>query len=554
MLKTTTGILLGILFLLSGHAYGQTDPAPHRKPNAKEKLIPNRVKLELVYREALVTQYNNYGGSTTYSVFQPYVRVNDAKPVEIGKHADFLRSFFSRCSEADEQIDLMNSEIRKARGLFWGGTGAGIGLAFTGLGLSVGNGSNSKTNLGVFAGFFAAGVAAITTGVILAHKHATRSDEHLRRSVDIYMSSCYKPLPADTTHPAVAKNPSEQSTEASPRKIYHDSTMFRLIRNDPSHSGLFGITLMPANIRASSLNLGAGAGVSAFYTFDSKFGISVSYQRAYVDGLGATSGHSIPTGDADSWGIPANYSKSSTLDIQTKTSIFSWEKEGYYNLKLGNTRIGNLRGEVYGHTRGIVTHALTLRLGYQFDNRFAEDDANGGILYATSTPTYTYHYAGQDYPLPPTNIATSSAMIKSGIITGGLGYSTFRDMKIELLDDTYTGRREIKTQTDFFIDALYAQSMTVGDMIYYSALQGMTGEYIHLPQRLNLAPTPLSKVGARIGLQSLSMYTPHFGLRTEIEAGMWPGPKTANSQDPFYLQLTWGLIFGGRSSGSSQQD
>ena len=188
MIKTVR-LLLGVLLFLSVHAYGQTDPTSHRKPNAKEKLIPNRVKLELVYREALVTQYNNYGGSTTYSVFQPYVRVNDAKPVEIGRHAEFLRSFFSRCSDADEQIDLMNSEMRKAKGFFWGGTGAGIGLAFTGLGLSVGNGANSKPNLGVFAGFFAAGVAAITTGVILAHKHATRSDEHLRRSVDIYMSS-----------------------------------------------------------------------------------------------------------------------------------------------------------------------------------------------------------------------------------------------------------------------------------------------------------------------------------------------------------------------------
>lgn len=565
MIKPIVRLLLFASLFLTVNAYGQTSPLPHRKLTAKEKLIPNQVKLELVYREALITQYNQYGGITSsYNVSQPYVRVNDAKPVEIGKHAEFLRSFFSRCSAADEQIDLMNREMRTAKAFFWGGTGAGIGLAFTGLGLGVGNGNNPK--IGVFAGFFAAGVASMVTGVVLAHTHARKSDEHLRLSVDIYNSQCYKPLPADTTKPPadIAKHPVDTTNNpitlgpskpeppagASPRKIYHDSAAYRMVRNDPSHSGLFGVALMPANVLASSVNLNASIGIGAFYTFDSKVGISASYQRAYIDGLGGN--HNAPEGTVDSWGIPAAYSNSSSFDILTKTSILSWEKEGDYNLKLGSMKIAGYRAEVIGNARGMIAHALTLRLGYQANNLLEEDDANGGILYTTSTPVYTYHYAGQTYPLTPTNITTSSTMIKSGVITAGIGYTTFKDMKIELLDDTYTGRREIKTQSDFYIDALYAQSLTVQDMIYYYALDGFSGESIHMPQRLALGPTPITRVGARIGLQSITMYTPHFGMKAVLEAGMRPGPKTANAQDPFYLQITWGLIFGGRSA--SQQE
>ena len=124
--------------------------------------------------------------------------------------------------------------------------------------------------------------------------------------------------------------------------------VYRLIRNEPSHSGLFGVTLMPANILVSYLNIGVSAGIGAFYTYESKFGVSVNYQRAYVDDIAGSSRDNIPGGDAESYGIPANYSKSSLLDIQTKMAVFSWEKEGDYNLKLGNTKVGGVHADVIG--------------------------------------------------------------------------------------------------------------------------------------------------------------------------------------------------------------
>jgi hypothetical protein len=330
-------------------------------------------------------------------------------------------------------------------------------------------------------------------------------------------------------------------------KLSQDPTYYQLVRNEPAHSGLFGLTVLPAIVNVSSLNLNISGGLGVFYTYESKFGLSATYQRAYLDDLKGSSRDDIPAGDADSYGIPVNYTKSSLLDIQTKTTAVSWEKEGYYHLHLGRTRIGGQPAEVIGRAKGVILQAITARLGYQFDNRLVESSGSG-ISYSNSTPVYNYHFGGQVYPLTPDNLATSSTMVKAGVITAGIGYSTFRDIKIELQDDTYTGRREEKSQTDLFLDVLYAQSMTVQDMIYYHALQPRTGEYLHLPQRLDISQTPVNKVGVRAGVQTLSMYTPHFGVKTLLELGIRPGPQTMDKQEGFYFQATFGLVFGGRIS------
>lgn len=546
MMRTYAGILFGIFMVFCVHAHAQSDSTHKKKPlTARQKLIPNRVKLELVYKSALVTETSSNGFTRTYNVYQPFVRVNDAKPVEIGRHADFLRSFFSRCSEADEQIDLMNQQMRRAKLDFWGGFGLGSTIAFTGLGITASAKTPSATT---FFTFFGVGAATMATGAIFAHAHAKKADEHLRLAVDIYNSRCYKPLPADTTKPAAAKTPAENAAvTASPMKLYRDTTLFRMIRNDPSHSGLFGITLLPVIPNISSLNISESVGVGAFYTYDSKFGVSVSYQRALIDDVKGNSRDDKPGGDAESYGIPANYNKSSLLDIQTKLTAISWEKEGTYHLHLGNTKIAGMHAEVVGSTKGTILRAITARLGYQMDNRLVESGSNG-ISYNNATPVYTYNWQGQAYPLIPTNLATSSTMVKAGVITAGIGYCAFSDMKIELLDDTYTGRREVKSQTDLFFDVMYAQSMTVQDMIYYYALEPVTGEYTHLPQRLSLSGTPVNKIGARVGFQTLSMYSPHFGWKSMLELGVRPGPQTVDKQEGFYLQMTIGIVFGGRIS------
>jgi hypothetical protein len=543
MTRTAQRLLTGVLLVLAVHTHAQTDTTHRKKPAiARPKPpIPNSTKLELVYREALVTHYNTNGGSSSYNVFVPYVRVNDAKPVEIGKHAEFLRQFFSRCNDADAQIDLMNQQLRRAKLDFWLGVGVGGTVFFSGLPAAANSSGSGST---AFFTHAAVGAAIITGGAWLAHWHAKRADEHLRLSVDLYNSRCFKPLPSDTAkwHRADTSKPaSHNPVAASPMKLYQDTTLSKLLRNDPSHSGLFGLTVMPLLVDVYPLNLNARAGIGAFYTYESKFGVSVSYQQAYVDDL---TGHhkDIPVG-VDNFGDAAGYKKMTLLDLQTKMTTIAWEKEGYYHLHLGNTRIGGVRAEAIGRVKGTILRAITTRLGYQIDNRVVQSD-NNGIAFATNTPAYNYHAAdGSVGPLTPTNLITSGAMLHSGIITAGVGYSTFRDIKIQLLDDTYTGRRQEESQSDIYVDVLYAQSQKLGDMIYYLSVPD---NYGHMPQRLDLSATPMKKIGWRLGFQTVSMWRPHFGIKTFAEIGMRPGPQTLVNEEKVYGLLGFALIFGGR--------
>ena len=311
---------------------------------------------------------------------------------------------------------------------------------------------------------------------------------------------------------------------------------YELVRNDPSHSGLFGLTLSPAIAECYFLNFNVRGGVGAFYTYKSKFGISIDYQQAYVDDL---LGHrkNTPFG-TDSYGIPADYKKACLMNVQTKLTLFSWEGMGNYrlNLKKGSY-LGERRGDPVGLARGMVLRAVTLRLGGQIDDRIVES-TNSGIAFVNSTPNPSYQ---------ATNLATSGTMLHSGIITAGLAYSVFKDIKINLKDPGYQGRREEKQQNDLFVDILYAQSLKLGDMVYYYAQYGSGGQ--HVPQRLDLSQTPLNRVGWRLGYQSVQMHHPHFGAKINIEMGMRPGPQTVDSQEQFYIQAGFGLIFGDRIAG-----
>jgi hypothetical protein len=169
-------------------------------------------------------------------------------------------------------------------------------------------------------------------------------------------------------------------------------------------------------------------------------------------------------------------------------------------------------------------------------------------VFATKTPPYIFYSQGTSYTETPSNFQESSTMMQSGIIVMGLGLSTFRDIKISLDDnERYTGRREERTQSDFFIDFLYANKLMLQDMIYYHSIYNSnTGETGHLPQRLNMSATPLSKTGFRIGWQQLAMYGRHFGGKFGIEAGVRPGIKTGDFQSSVYGQVSFSLFFGGK--------
>lgn len=318
-----------------------------------------------------------------------------------------------------------------------------------------------------------------------------------------------------------------------------DKTIFyKLERNEPANSGLFGVSVNPAYVDLNSPNLNIGGGLELFYTFKSHLRITGGYHIAYFDNIGGDAEKDAPYGSWNSYGTPVKSRKSSCLDVLVSPTIFSWEKEKNYHITLGSA---GYRTIAVTHVRGNVMKALTARLGYQVDNRIVQP--KDGNAFKTTTPAYVYYYQGNPLPLMPDNMASSSTMIKSDIAVIGIAYSSFRDIRISLDNAKYTGRREEKAQTDLFVDFLYAHKLNLQDMIYYHSLPEGGKQ---LPQRLDLSATPLTKTGFRIGFQTISMYHPNFGSKFAFEFGSRPGIKTADKNSNLYGQITFGFIFGGR--------
>ena len=329
-----------------------------------------------------------------------------------------------------------------------------------------------------------------------------------------------------------------QYTPTSNRTINYE-----LERNEPANSGLFGVSVNPAYVDGSSLNNNVGGGLELFYTFKSYLRISGSYHIAYLDNITGDDNKDAPYGDWNEYGTPVKSKKSSRFGILVSPTLTSWEKESNYHITLGSA---GYRTVAVTRVRANVMRALTGRFGYQVDNRVIQ--SKNSDLFKTTTPDYVYYYQGDAYTLKATNLSSSSTMMKSNIVVIGIGYTSFRDVKITLDDERYSGRREEKSQTDLFFDILYAHKLSLQDMIYYHSLDNVTDEGRHLPQRLDLSATPLNKAGFRIGYQVLSMYRPSFGSKIILEAGLRPGPKTENKDTNLYGQITFGFVFGGRKS------
>lgn len=328
-------------------------------------------------------------------------------------------------------------------------------------------------------------------------------------------------------------NPNTSSTEKT--------ILYELERNEPANSGLFGLAVNPVYVDGNMLNLNLGAGLEFFYTYKSKLRVSGGYHFAYFDNATGSGHKGEPYGGYESYGTPVKHKNASRVDLLVSSSILSWEQESKYHITLGRA---GYRTIAVGRVHGSVFRALTSRLGYTIDNRVIE--GKNGLPFQTTTPVYQYHYKGEVYPLEPTNLATSSTMMKSNIAVIGIGYTTFRDIKITLDDERYTGRREEKSQTDVFFDVLFAHKLELQDMVYYHSLDRISEESEHLPQRLDLSATALTKTGFRLGYQFLTMYKPHFGTKFTLEAGLRPGPKGIKKDTNLYGQITIGIIFGGR--------
>jgi hypothetical protein len=282
-------------------------------------------------------------------------------------------------------------------------------------------------------------------------------------------------------------------------------------------------------------------GFEGYYTYKSLFGINLLGYMPYLDAIKNRTDQK-PFG-WEVYGVPTKYQRMLRAELQTKLSILTWEKETSYGIAVPSG-IPGVAG--IGSVKGKKLKAITARLGYHFENKVIEND--NGIPFATTTPTYTYYSEAfpEGYPLTltETSLRSSNAMMRSHIIAAGIGLSAFRDMEVWLVkqkkSDASAGQR------DFYVDLLYAASLSLQDIVYYQRLP--EGNDANMPQRLNLDATPMKKIGFRVGYEALNMLWPRFGTRFGLEAGMRPGPKMATSEDNAYFRLRIGIVIGARAA------
>lgn len=532
--------------LLLACALACSIPVLAQQSAGAKKKNPNNTRLELLFRKAEISSYGGTGTvSRSYFMNFPYLHVNDEKPFPVDKRAENLRNYFSKCWAAEEQLDLMNAEMRKARLKSYIGAGLGTALLFSTLFSVVGENQEK-----FFFPKFAMSVAVSGVGIGLARSHARRAEDHLRMSVDLYNQSCYKQSPEDSLKlvrsreeaaTRAAGNISSSPLRPSERKYLEDTVLYTLERNDPANSGMFGLAIHPVVLDAASNNINIGLGVGLFYSYKSKLRLSVDYRRAYLDNLAGQRSYGEPYG-VEEYGVPLNYKKATNLELMGRFSLKSWDKEGSYGVGLGRTKIMRTYANAVGVVKGKVTKAISGRLGFILDNRVV--NADNGIDFHTNDPEFAYKYQNQTYMLAPDNLSTSATMMKSTIISAGIGLSTFRDFKLKLVEGEFKGRRQQQSQGDAYLDILYAPSVELEKMMYYHALSQIGGG--HQPQLLDLSSSRIRKAGARLGWRAVSMPSKHFGMSGGVEVGVMPGVTMGSPANSAYLKFTWGIAIGGR--------
>lgn len=522
----------------------QVDTSGQKKRPQKTKTPPNSTELDLVYKG-----FSEFDGKHTFFVTVPYLRINDGRPIALDTKATLLRRYYVKAPLANLELDRMQRETRIGRAIFWGGTITGFAVAMTGVFANEEFGEHTKfyVRTGI-------GSAIILGSGVLRYMYARRADARLRKSLDIYHDKYYKPIQQDTSKPAAVvkadpeleaalpKNPSNPSYASAP-EMYQETFDYSVLRNDPANSNLWGVSLNIINAEFYRPNSASSGGIGIFYSFKSILGISADYYRGYFDLIQGSHKNDPPRDYtyAANYAIPAKYNKVEMLDLQTKLTLVSWDREGSYHVGLGHERMAGRNVQKLGRMSGQVRTAIMGRLGYSLSNRLVQSD--NGIDIRTTTLPYTFIDNGQEYTLRANQLETSPAMLHMGMINVGASYSIFGDMKVNFAGEDRSGRNEQKSQIDCYADLLYAQAARYQDLTYFHESRE-TREII--PQRLDISNSPYKKLGFRAGVESKNMGR-FFGTRLVAEMGFRPGPVTTVKSDNFYGKLMFGLIFGGKT-------
>lgn len=490
--------------------------------------LPNTTKLELEFRAFQVTHYYK-GRTSTSTITKPYVRINDAPSIALNKNASQLRKYLEQAPLAGRELDLMKRQ-RHIGGLeLAGGMVGSFAFLFGGMAI---NGTGNKPATIFWTGF-GLSLGSMVSGFVLKSMHNQQARRHLRNAFDIYNDQYYKPATGDT---AVAKAPMADEVAPAFRKMNMDGVVYdearpvnaELSANDPWGTSMIGGTLVPAQLDISSSNLSLRVEGGAYFNYKTILNISSQFNYAYLDNIGGT--------DDMKRGVPVGYAHATNFEVQGQYSIASWERpHANYNLKLS----GNNEGKM----KALAVKAFTSRVGFMMDNR-VQERSNNGLPFATTTAPFVLHADRTVTTLAPDKLQYSAAMVKTDVVSVGIGYSVFKNVKLNVVDERFSGRKELTSRSDLYLDVLYAAKINVQDIIYYHDIAGSNDD---IPQRLNLAATPLRKVGARIGYQYIGFAKRNVGGKCLFELNYKPGLQIDQATAALGIKVSYGLIFGGKS-------
>ncbi|HEY9259629.1 hypothetical protein [Chitinophaga sp.] len=532
-MKSSMKFIPALIFVvLSICAQAQSDSTLKSKIIArpvKTKKATSQTGLELIYKSHTSTSYNPTTHSfSTSTVTRPYIRLNGGNTVAIDKRGDVVRRYLYKCPLALEQINQFSQENKQARRYLWGGFGVAGVFTFGGLVLST-KVPESKSTATFFTSF-GLGVGAMVAGGIVSMVHHRRADKHLHSSISLYNQHCYIAPKKDST---LSSSPlANGKIKTPPQKMNTDTLIYDVVRNEPECSNLYGVSIQPVILDVYRPSMSIAGGIGLFYTYKSAVGVSLNFQTTYLEHADGLHESDKPT--YESYGVPARDRVSKQLELQTKFTLASWKKITKYPMHVSYTEMGEMSGRVPGTT----LKAISGRLGFIHDLRKIEGEGNLPLV-TTQAPYVLHMDDGTDQELPRTGLDESTVLLQSEIITAGVAWSTYRDMKIQLKDKQYRGRRELKTQADLFIDVMYAPSMKYEDLLYSYPVYQSNGT-----NELLKVTSPFSRTGARIGYQSMGMGR-FFGTKYIMELGLRPGPALSSYANA-YFKMTYSLIFGGR--------
>lgn len=190
----------------------QSDSTKKKIPLYKRP--PNSTKLDLVYQQ--VEHYSSRSGY--YSVLEPGVRIDNARPAKLDNKGDILRKYYTRTPLANDELELANKARRKGTAFFVPGLVVAPIALFGGLGVAVKTDKTAPLIVG-----FGVATSALVTSFVMKMYQNRKATNHVKESISIYNSKYYKPVVTDSAaQNTVAKAAAKDSVPKSKfRTVYN---------------------------------------------------------------------------------------------------------------------------------------------------------------------------------------------------------------------------------------------------------------------------------------------------------------------------------------------